>query len=197
MTKEKEYDEPPRRLLRLRHARRPPLHRVSAREVGRTFAERGIGLVYGGGALRADGRGRRRRARGRRRGDRRDPARAGRRRGGARGLHRAPRRRDDARAQGGLHRSVGRLRHAPRRHRHDGRAVGGDELGAARLPRQAGRPAQRGRVLRRPRLHFWDEDGRGRLRPRRSTRACSSSATSSASCSPGWRPTSRTETSSR
>ena len=53
-------------------------YRAAATDLGHRLAERGIEVVYGGAQRRADGHRRRRRARGRRPRDRRDPAVAGR-----------------------------------------------------------------------------------------------------------------------
>ena len=128
-----------------------------ARGRQRRSARRGWQLVYGGGrvglmgvvadaALAAGAPVRRR-----------DPAVAD----GARGRpprpDRTARRRDHARAQADDGRAQRRLRRAARRHRHLRRTVRGLDLAPARLPRQAGRPAQRRRLLRRAaRLHAAD-----------------------------------------
>ena len=138
---------------------------------GRPPARRptGIGVVYGGGARRADGRARRRRAGRGRRGDRGDPAGARGPGDRARAALRAARGRLDARAQGADGGAVRRLRRPARRARHARGAVRGLHLGAARPAPQAVRAARRGGLLRRL-AAFLDHAVAGALRARAAPR---------------------------
>lgn len=98
---------------------------------------------------RDDGRARRHGARTRGRGRRGHPETARRRRGRSRGTVRAARRRLHARAQGAHGRALRRLRRPSRWARHARGARRGRHVVEARLAREAYRPAQRPRLLRR------------------------------------------------
>jgi signal transduction histidine kinase len=103
-----------------------------------------------GGAHRPDGRAGRCRAGGRRPRRRRHPARPGREGAGSPGPDAPARRRDHAPAQGADGRHRRRLRRPAGWLRHRRRAVRGADVGTARHPRQTDRPAEHGRLLRRP-----------------------------------------------
>ena len=114
---------------------------------GKTLAEDGIRLVYGGGSIGLMGAVAQVRARSRRRGHRhhsripdqprkRAQARAG-----------ADRHARHARAQAADVRALRRLRGAARRHRHAGGTGGATDLAAARPPHQAGAARQHRRLL--------------------------------------------------
>lgn len=145
-----------------------PVYQEAAVALGRHLAERGLTLVYGGGAVGlmgtvADAALRRRRS------DRDHPAEPAGGRDRPQGPDPPGSGRRHARAQG-THGRTGRRLHRPaRRARHPGRAVRGLDLGPTGLPRQAAGPARSERFLR-PAADFPRPPGRRTFRPRRTPR---------------------------
>ena len=168
-----------------------PAYADAARALGAALARRGIGLVYGGGSIGLMGVLADAVLAGRRRGDRRHPARALLGRDRARRAHRAARRLEHARAQGRHGGAGGRLRRAARRPRHVRGAARDAHLAPARHPPQAGRAARRRRLLARAPHAARRRRRRRASSSRRARRCCWSSATStrcSTACSRGSRP---------